>query len=401
MAEKSTVAVEVKVDSTQAEKSVGNIRSRLKEARTELINAIENFGEFSQQAVNAAKKIEGLKGTIDDASRLVNAFDGDRKFQAFSGAIGAVANGFTAAQGAIGLFGAESEDVEKVLLKVNSAMALSQGIDGVLEGVKSFKALKKVLLDFSVVQKIVTVAQTIFNAVMAANPIGALIVAIAALIAGIVALTSYFMSNAKANRENAKAVEENTKALKKQQEATKILNDELARSQAFQLAMAKANGASTKAIRALELKLIDEKIATERASRETALNTLQKENKGLRDQINKIKQGTRKFTKDDYRKIADKVRKLKAPKDVLFAVPVPTQLWDAAVEIVATAIETAGDIAIAINEALDTIRNSDWYKSLADEGKKKFDKYFTDEITKQYEARQNVEDVIKKHSKKN
>ena len=276
MTETSTVALEVNVKSKQAEESIGNIRTRLKEAKTELTNAIENFGEFSKEAANAAIKVEGLKGTIDDASRLVKAFDGDKKFAAFGSAISTVANGFTAAQGAIGLFGAESSEVESVLKKVNSAMALSQGIDGVLEGVKSFKDLRAVVMSYSIVQKVVTAAQLIFNAVMAANPIGLLVVAIAALIAGVVALTSYFMSNAKANRENTKAVEENTKALKKQQEANKTANDELARGQAYQLAMAKANGASTKAIRALELKLIDEKIATEQLSRETANNTLVK-----------------------------------------------------------------------------------------------------------------------------
>ena len=123
MAETSTIAVEVKVDSKNAEKSVGSIKSRLKEARTELTNAIENFGEFSQEAANAAKNVEGLKGTIDDASRLVAAFDGDRKFQAFGQSISAVASGFSAAQGAIGLFGTESKEVEQALLKVNSAMA--------------------------------------------------------------------------------------------------------------------------------------------------------------------------------------------------------------------------------------------------------------------------------------
>jgi hypothetical protein len=272
----SVISTTVEVNSKGAEQAVGSIKSRLREARTELTNAIENFGEFSQEAVTAAKKVEGLKGTIDDASRLVSAFDGDRKFQAFGQSVSAVASGFTAAQGALGLFGSESKEVEEALLKVNSAMALSQGINGVLEGVKSFKDLRAVVMSYSIVQKAATVAQTIFNAVMAANPIGALVVAIAALIAGVVALTSYFMSNAKANRENTKAVEDNTKALKKQQEANKIANDELARGQAFQLAMAKANGASTKAIRALELKLIDEKIATEQLSRETANNTLVK-----------------------------------------------------------------------------------------------------------------------------
>ena len=61
MAETSTIAVEVKVDSKNAEKSVGSIKSRLKEARTELTNAIENFGEFSKEAANAAQKVEGLK----------------------------------------------------------------------------------------------------------------------------------------------------------------------------------------------------------------------------------------------------------------------------------------------------------------------------------------------------
>jgi hypothetical protein len=276
MAETSTIAVEVKVDSKNAEQSVGSIKSRLKEARNELTNAIENFGEFSKEAANAAQKVEGLKGTIDDASRLVKAFDGDKKFAAFGSAISTVANGFTAAQGAIGLFGTESAEVESILKKVNSAMALSQGIDGVLEGIKSFKDLRAVLMSYSIVQKAVTAAQLIFNAVMAANPIGLLVIAITALIAGVAALTSYFISNAKANRENTKAVEENIKALKKQQEANKTANDELLRGQAYQLAMARANGASTKAIRALELKLIDEKIATEQLSRETANNTLVK-----------------------------------------------------------------------------------------------------------------------------
>jgi len=153
MAETSTIAVEVKVDSKNAEKSVGSIKSRLKEARTELTNAIENFGEFSQEAATAAKNVEGLKGTIDDASRLVAAFDGDKKFAAFGSSVSAVASGFSAAQGAIALFGTESKEVEQALLKVNGAMALSQGINGVLEGVKSFRDLGNVIKSTTVFQK--------------------------------------------------------------------------------------------------------------------------------------------------------------------------------------------------------------------------------------------------------
>jgi hypothetical protein len=153
MAETSTIAVEVKVDSKNAEKSVGSIKSRLKEARAELTNAIENFGEFSQEAANAAKNVEGLKGTIDDASRLVAAFDGDKKFAALGSSVSAVASGFSAAQGAIALFGTESKEVEQALLKVNGAMALSQGINGVLEGVKSFRDLGNVIKATTIFQK--------------------------------------------------------------------------------------------------------------------------------------------------------------------------------------------------------------------------------------------------------
>lgn len=127
------------------------------------------------------------------------------------------------------------------------------------------------------------------------------------------------------------------------------------------------------------------------------ITKLRTENKALRDAIEKNKQPQRKLTKDDYKRIADKVRKIKAPKDVLFAVPVPTQLWDAAVEIVAKAIETAGDIAIAINQALDYIKKNDWYENLTDEGKTRFDKYFADEVTKEYAPTKSVEDVITDH----
>jgi hypothetical protein len=161
MTETSTVALDVNIKSKQAEQSIGSIKSRLKEARTELTNAIENFGEFSQEAATAAKNVEGLKGTIDDASRLVAAFDGDRKFQAFGQSISAVASGFSAAQGAIGLFGTESKEVEQALLKVNSAMALSQGVNGVLEGVKSFKDLGLVIKSTTVFQKASAAATTI------------------------------------------------------------------------------------------------------------------------------------------------------------------------------------------------------------------------------------------------
>jgi hypothetical protein len=281
MATTTEVGVKITVDGSEATKSVGSIKSQLKEATAELIAMREKFGDTSDEAVKAAKKVANLKDSIGDAKAMADAFNPDAKFKAFGTALQGVAGGFSAVQGAMGLLGSDSKEVEQALLKVNSAMALSQGINSVLEAKDGFKNLISVVKSYTVVQKIVTTAQWLWNAAMSANPIGAIVVAITALIAGVIALTKYFMDNAKASRENAKAVKENAKALDEQKKANAKANDELQRAQSYQMAMAKANGETTKSIRALELKLIDEKIATEKASRETAINTFEKNKNAL------------------------------------------------------------------------------------------------------------------------
>lgn len=281
MATTTEVGVKITVDGSEATKSVGSIKSQLKEATAELIAMREKFGDTSDEAVAAAKKVANLKDSIGDAKAMADAFNPDAKFKAFGQALQGVAGGFSAVQGAMGLMGSESEDVEKMLLKVNSAMALSQGINSVLEAKDGFKNLMAVLKSFSVVQKVVTVAQQVFNAVMKANPIGVMITAITALIAGVALLTKYFYDNAKSAKLNEQAVKQNAKALEQLEKSTAKANAELDRAQSYQLAMAKANGETTASIRALELKLIDEKIATEKASRETAINTYEKNKNAL------------------------------------------------------------------------------------------------------------------------
>jgi hypothetical protein len=270
------VGGKVVIDDKQATDSVKSIKAQLKDAQKELIAVSDKFGETSVEAINAAKAVANLKDKIGDAKALSDAFSPDKKFAAFSSALAGVAGGFAAVQGAQALLGAESEDTQKALLKVQSAMSLAQGLSSVTESIDAFKNLGAVVKSFSVVQKIITAGQWLWNAAMAANPIGAVVAAIAALIAGVVALTKYFIDNADAAKQNAAAVEANAAALDKQRKANETANDQLQRSQQYQLGMAKANGESTKSIRALELKLIDEKIAFANSSREAAINTLEK-----------------------------------------------------------------------------------------------------------------------------
>ena len=104
------------------------LKKQLKEATLELQAARQKFGDLSTEAVDAAKKVAGIRDSIEDANEQASLFDPGKRFQALTSAASLAAGAVGAVQGAMGLFGAESEDVQKALLKVQSAMALSQGL---------------------------------------------------------------------------------------------------------------------------------------------------------------------------------------------------------------------------------------------------------------------------------
>jgi hypothetical protein len=147
------VGIKIEVDGSQVTKSVGNVRKELKEANAELVRAQQEFGDYSQQAVEAAKKVAQLRDQISEAAETAKLFDPGAKFAAFSGAINAVAGGFAAVQGALGLVGVESEDLQKQLLKVQSALALSEGLSRITDSAKDFQRLNAVIQQTSVFQK--------------------------------------------------------------------------------------------------------------------------------------------------------------------------------------------------------------------------------------------------------
>jgi hypothetical protein len=167
MAEKKVIELEVKSD------SLGSLKSQLRAAQNEVTAMAEKFGATSEQAVKAAKKAAELKDAIGDAKALTDAFNPDAKFNALSASIGGALNGFQAFEGALGLVGVESENVQKTLLKVQSAMALSQGVQGLLEAKDSFKQLGAVAAD----------ALKGIRTGIAATGIGLLVIAVGTLVA--------------------------------------------------------------------------------------------------------------------------------------------------------------------------------------------------------------------------
>ena len=245
---KQVVALEASFDTSQAEGSVKSLKAQLKEAQADVQKLADKFGDTSAEAIKAAKRAAELKDKIGDAKALTDAFNPDQKFKALSSALSVVAGGFAAVQGAMGLFGSDSKELEKTMLKVQSAMAISQGLNSIGEAADAYKKLKASVMEYTIVQKISAVAQKVWNAVMAANPIGAIIAAIALLIAAATALFKYFSESSKAAKANEKAVKDNAKAVESLSKQLDKNADTLQKNNDYKLAMAKASGASTKAI---------------------------------------------------------------------------------------------------------------------------------------------------------
>jgi len=172
MAEKKTIELEIKSNLGDAEKSIGSLKSQLRQAQSEVASLSDKFGAASKEAVTAAKKAAELADRIGDAKALTDAFNPDAKFRALTSSLSGVAGGFAAVQGGLGLIGVESADLEKQLLKVQSAMAISQGLQSVGESIDSFKQLGAVIKNTSIAQKALSAATAVSTFVTGAATTG-------------------------------------------------------------------------------------------------------------------------------------------------------------------------------------------------------------------------------------
>jgi hypothetical protein len=217
MANEKTLVGKVVIDSSQAEQPIGNIKKALKEANAELINTIDKFGELSPQAIAAAKNVANLKDRIGDAKAFADSFNADKKFEAVSVALRGITGGFAALQGAQALLGTESKDLEKTLVKVQGALALSQGISELTSLKDGFTNLK-------------AVAVNTFNSIKAAigsTGIGLLVVALGTIVTYWddikTAVSGVSAEQKKLNAETKSTMEANEKSLKAIDDQANIL----------------------------------------------------------------------------------------------------------------------------------------------------------------------------------
>ena len=256
---KVIIGAEVKVDGLdKAGQSVGTLKKQIKDATNELHTMAATFGETSTQALEAAKKVALLKDRVQDAAETAALFDPGKKFAVFGNVINTVTGGFSALTGAMGLFGDKSSDVEKVLLKVQSAMLFQQGLSAIADASKDFTRLGAIIKSTTIFQQannaateIAVVVQKAFGAsvigtgrafnilkgAIISTGIGALVVLIGVVISKIIDWTSSNEDLEKSQESLKKAIDATTAATDRHRHAASNATAEA-------LALARAQGKS-------------------------------------------------------------------------------------------------------------------------------------------------------------
>lgn len=244
---KSTAAIEVEVlPKGSADTVVKNFKTQLREAKLEAQQIVITFGEFSDEAIAAQKRVAELADKMEDFNDRVKALNPD-KFAKVQTIVQGVSRGFQAAQGAMALFGSESEDLQKTLVKVQGAMALADGLEGLGKIQQQFLAIGK-----SIVGPVVTAFKTFSTAArtaIASTGIGILLVALGGIVAYWddikMALTGVNKETEKLN----KATNDNLKSSKEQTEQFETQVNSL-----------KLQGKTEKEIEQLRIKAYDNEI---------------------------------------------------------------------------------------------------------------------------------------------
>jgi len=258
--EKKTIVVDVQTE--EGVKSLNRLEASFEDVYGEVQPLTGRIGELEDQLYEMAvagqqgtkeftqlsAQIGKMKKVIVDVDLAVDGMSGTMS-QKLGGSIQGLSGGFELAQGVMGAFGAESAKVEEALLKVNSAMAIAQGVQSVRESIPAFKAL---------------------NAVLMSNPIGLIVTAFIALSAA----AMYFATKANAEvidafNKSKDASESYRKQLEKTAQEQNKINDkilkDLDREAARRIAMGEDASKVQKEINAEKIKTLEISVEQDKA----------------------------------------------------------------------------------------------------------------------------------------
>ena len=248
---------EIDIETAGAVNSAKDLREQFNILEDKMFELAAAGKEGTKEFAAIRNQLAGTKERIDDLNESIDMLKPEAKFQAFANLGAGIANGFAAAQGAAQLFGSESEALNESLVKVQSAMAVAQGLQGLAGMGDSLKVVSTMLKSTTIGTKAIAAAQWLWNNAIKANPIMAIITAIGALVTGIVILTRVM-------GDETEAQEESIKQRKKELELMNETAEKLKNENKFRLDLAAAQGKSAKELAAIneaqsanEIKRID------------------------------------------------------------------------------------------------------------------------------------------------
>lgn len=205
---KETIKV-VEINTDPAKKSIKDLRKELKALKDEMANLEEGGEEF----LEVANKAGELKHQLDEINKVVGiaAYEFDDYAAKIGGVAAGLSGAFTAVSGALNLFGKESEAIDKAILKMQSLMAITQGLSTIPKAVKDLEDLRNAITSTTGAAKLLKAAL---------QPKAFL--AISAAVAGITAIFSRWK---KQEDEVAEAVKKRADALK-QIEMDKLIREQ-------------------------------------------------------------------------------------------------------------------------------------------------------------------------------
>lgn len=188
---------------------LGEITDKLYELATAGQRGSKEYETLAKKAQDLRKAQQEVDAEIDAGGSLTKNLDG--LMQAVSG----VTSAYTLWQSASQLLGIQNEELEATMQKVVIATTALNALQQIQISLQKQSAA--VILAKTVATKAATAAQWLWNAAMAANPIGAVVAAVAGLVTGIVALgkaltqssgTKQLKAETEAAREAAEEYEE-------------------------------------------------------------------------------------------------------------------------------------------------------------------------------------------------
>lgn len=121
------------------------IRALKEEMADAVANGIDEQSEAYKRMVNELGRLQDIQGDIQSQGSVLA--NDEATFAGVLSGLNGVVGGFTAAQGAVALFAEENENLQKIMLKVQSLMSITMGLQQVAQTLNKDSAFSLITLN--------------------------------------------------------------------------------------------------------------------------------------------------------------------------------------------------------------------------------------------------------------